>query len=167
MKVYTPKKIEYSFPNLQYLDNTVDFLQKRHDDALTMSTKLKESISQLDLNEEDNWFRNQLYDNLQTVIDENSDYDNIGNAYNDIIKYSGELISDPRLTGRLKSQKAFKEFTETIDKANMPDSFKRYYKDKNKYSYSDAIDSNGKFIEGKIYQILCKVVMIFTLKMLI
>ena len=31
--------------------------------------------------------------------------------YNDIIKYSGELISDPRLTGRLKSQKAFKEFT--------------------------------------------------------
>lgn len=152
MKSYEIVKTEDApLVDLNTLKNTFDNLQQKHDATIEATSKLKQSISQLDFNEQDEPFKNQLLYEIEDVIDKNNKYGNVSSAYDDIIKMSGDIISNPSVIGRLKANQQYKTFIDEIDKADMPDDYKDYFKENNQYYYKDKFDNKGNIIGGSTW----------------
>lgn len=152
MKSYEIVKTEDApLIDLNTLKNTYDNLQQKHDATIEAASKLKQSISQLDFNENDDAFKNQLIYNIEDVIDKNNQYGNVSSAYNDIIRMSGDIISSPSVIGRLKANQQYKAFIDEIDKSDMSDDYKDYFKENNQYYYEDKFDNKGNIIGGSTW----------------
>lgn len=152
MKSYEIVKTEDApLIDLNTLKNTYDNLQQKHDATIEAASKLKQSISQLDFNENDDAFKNQLIYNIEDVINKNNQYGNVSSAYNDIIRMSGDIISNPSVIGRLKANQQYKAFIDEIDKSDMSDDYKDYFKENNQYYYEDKFDNKGNIIGGSTW----------------
>lgn len=125
--------------------------QNRHDKAIEAENQLKATISALDFNEAEGEFRDQLYNQINTVVEQNSENGYMGNAYDDIIKLTGNIVSNPGINARLKAQQAYKAYQKSIDDSDLPDQYKQYYKAKNAYHYNDVYDKNGRIIGGSTW----------------
>ena len=134
--------------NLSAFEKAYEIRDKRHTAALEAQSNLKASLATLDLNEAENGYREQLYNQINNVIEQNSQNGYSHTAYDDIIRLTGDIISNPGLNARLKAQKEYQAYQDQIDKSTLPELYKEYYKAKNKYKYNDVYDSNGKVIGG-------------------
>lgn len=146
---YKYKDIEYVNPvDLQTVHSTLNNLETMHQEAVKTSSELKTAIANLDLNEAEEGFRQQLLNTIETTIDENTKYGNLAGAYDDIVKVQSDIASNPGLIGRLKAQQEYQKYQTAIDASDMPDNYKQYFKSKNPYYYQDTLDSKGNIVGG-------------------
>lgn len=133
--------------------NTLATITAGNREALQKQSELKTAIANMDLNEAEDGFRQQLFDDITTTIEDNSIAGNAYYALDDIIKKAGDIGSNPGLLGRLKAQQEYKKFNETLDarvlKGDINQDTANWAKAQNPYKYADKIDSNtGRVIGG-------------------
>lgn len=130
--------------------NTADKLEAGHLKAVEAASQLKTTIANLDMNEAEDSFKAGLLADIEKTIDDNIQYGNMYYALDDIIKKSGDILSNPAVIGRLNAQRDYKTFLENLDKRNdIPEYLKNMYRDSNvnPYYYEDKIE-NDKIIGG-------------------
>lgn len=134
--------------DLQTLNTAYSNLESMHQEAVKSSSELKNAIAQLQLNEREEGFRQQLVKSVEDTIDSNMNHGNLAGAYDDIIKLSGDIVASPALIGRLKAQQDYLTYQSKVDSMNLPDDYKEYFKEMNPYHYEDTYDRNGNIIGG-------------------
>lgn len=149
MKTYQNVRPQYVAPiDLQTLNTAYANLESMHQQAVQTSSELKNAIAQLQLNESEEPFRQQLVKSVEDTISQNMYHDNLAGAYDDIVKLSGDIVSNPALIGRLKAQQEYLNYQAKVDAMALPDDYKQYFKEKNPYHYTDTYDSSGRIIGG-------------------
>lgn len=130
--------------------NTLATITAGNKEALQKQSELRTAIANMDLNEAEDGFRQQLFDDITTTIEDNSIAGNAYYALDDIIKKAGDIGSNPGLLGRLKAQQAYKQFQAEVDaRKDLNDDTKAWAKAKNPYHYQDKIDeATGRVIGG-------------------
>lgn len=130
--------------------NTLATITAGNKEALQKQSELRTAIANMDLNEAEDGFRQQLFDDITTTIENNSVAGNAYYALDDIIKKAGDIGSNPGLLGRLKAQQAYKQFQADVDaRKDLNDDTKAWAKAKNPYRYQDKIDeATGRVIGG-------------------
>lgn len=138
--------------DLGIAQNTLATITAGNKEALQQQNALRTAIAEMDLNEAEDGFRQQLYDDITKTVEDNSIAGNAYYALDDIIKKSGDIASNPALLGRLKAQKEYKQFNETLDarvlKGDINQDTADWAKAMNPYKYQDKIDATGKVIGG-------------------
>ena len=139
--------------DLTTLGQTYNTLEQGHQEAVKASSDLEAAVAQLDMNEAEDGFKQQLINEIKTTVDENSIYGNSYGALDDIIAKAGDIQSDGRVIGRLRSQKAKKEYDAKVDAMAIPEGMKQMYKEENPYYYEDgAIDiTTGRVLPGELW----------------
>lgn len=150
MKTFQYNAREYVSPiDLSILSNTYNTLEQGHKEAVKAASDLEVTMANLDLNEAEAEWRQQKINQIKQTIDDNTIYGNSYGALDDIIATAGSLASDQGMIGRLQAQKDYKTFIENVDKSELPQDYKDFFKDKNPYYYQDKIDEKtGKVISG-------------------
>ena len=132
--------------------NTLATITAGNREALQKQSELRAAIANMDLNEAEDGFRQQLFDDISTTIEDNAIEGNAYYALDDIIKKQGDIASNPGLLGRLKAQQEYKKFNETLDARVLEGDINQdtadWAKAKNPYYYQDKIDETGKVIGG-------------------
>lgn len=143
-------KNEYVAPvTLETLGSTLNTLEEGHKEAIKTSSELKNTIANFDLNEqEDEWKQNKINE-IEQIVDNNTIYGNSYATLDNLIEQIGNITSDAGLKGRTEAQKDYKKFIESIENDNsLPQDYKDFFLDNNKYYYEDKYDKNGKIIGG-------------------
>lgn len=139
--------------NLETLGKSFDTLEQGHKEAVKTASDLSRTIASLNMNEKENDFKANLLNEIQTTIENNTIYGNSYAALDDIIEKSGDILSNPAVTGRLKAQQAYEEYNRNIDNnRDLTERDKLYFKEHNPYHYEDEITEDGKVLEGKAWQ---------------
>ena len=140
--------------DLNVLGNTYNTLEQGHKEAVKAASDLEVAVSNLDMNEAEDGFKQQLINEIKTTIDDNTIYGNSYGALDDLIMQAGNVASDGRVIGRLRSQAAKKEYDKKVDAMNIPDGMKQMYKEKNPYHYEDgSIDERtGRYLPGETWE---------------
>ena len=140
--------------DLTTLGKTFDTLEQGHQDAVKTASELKSVIASLDMNEAEDDFKQLLLDEIETTIDNNTIYGNSYAALDDIITKSGDIVSDGRVIGRLRSQAAKKEYDTKVDAMAIPDGMKEMYKEENPYIYIEGKtdERTGKTAPGELWK---------------
>ena len=129
--------------------NTLATITAGNKEALQRQSELRTAIANMDLNEAEDGFRQQLFDDITTTIEDNSIAGNAYYALDNIIKKAGDIGSNPGLLGRLKAQQAYKQFQAEVDaRKDLNDDTKAWAKAKNPYHYQDKVDDAGRVIGG-------------------
>lgn len=149
MQVFQPTNREYvPSVDLTTLGNTFNTLEQGHKDAVTAASSLKAAYAQLDLNPEEAAWRDAQIAQIQTTLDDNTNFGNAYGALDDIIAKQGDMMSDKELLTKLQANKDYKAYLDKIDKANLPETYKEYYRRNNKYNGQDQYDEKGNFKEN-------------------
>ena len=139
--------------DLTTLGNTYNTLEQGHQEAVKTASDLKTTVAALDMNEAEDGFKQQLVNEINTAIDENTLYGNSYGALDNLVAKAGDIASDPRVIGRLRSQQEYKNFQTKVDAMNMPEDYKSIYKEINPYHYEDTIDAiTGQVIGGNTWK---------------
>ena len=134
--------------DLQTLNNAYSNLQQRHDETIKATSELKAAVANLDLNEAEDGFKNQLVSDIQRTIDENTRHGNLASAYDNIIKLQGDIASNPALLSKLRAQQDYKQFITELDaRTDLPEHYKEYYKKINPYK-EGVYGDTGVWLKG-------------------
>lgn len=134
--------------NLEVLSNTLNARNTFHNEAVKASSELKQAIAQLNLNESEEGFRNQLIADVEKTLANNATMGDYAASYDDMIKLSGDIVANPALISKLKAQQEYETFIKQIDaRTDLPQHYKDYYKAQNKY-YEGEYDEAGNWIKG-------------------
>lgn len=154
MKTFNALHIPYVGPaNLEIVSNTYNTLEQGHKDSIQAASALKATISQLDLNDNENEWKQQQLNQVQAIVNNNTDNGNSIAALDDLIMANADILSGPGMIGRLKRQKAWKENNEKIDKMAIPEHYKQVFKELNPYGqYVDTFDKDGNIIESAAWK---------------
>ena len=132
--------------------NTADKLEAGHLKAVETASQLRTAIGSLDFNEKDAWLKDELLQGLEKTINDNIQYGNMYYALDELIATQGNIFSDPRVTGRLKSQQAYKAFINATNKrTDITEDEKEWLRELNPYHYEDNIGESGRILEGKTW----------------
>lgn len=146
------KIIDYTYVpkhNLKVIGQTYDYLQNRHDVAVAQESELKKQIGQLELNAQEDEFKQLLVNNVQSKINDAMIDDFKGYALDDIVVEAGNLMSDPRVLGRLRAQQQYKAYQDNLNaRTDLSEDYKNYYRQANTYHYEDKLDAAGNVIGG-------------------
>lgn len=142
---YTPRV------DLTTLGKSIDTLEQGHKEAIKTASALETAIANLDMNEAEDGFKQQLVNEIQNTIKENTLFGNSYGALDDLIMKQGNIASDGRVIGRLRSNAAKKEYDAKVDAMAIPDGMKQMYKDENPYYYvdGDVDEKTGKVKPGQ------------------
>lgn len=140
--------------DLTTLGNTFNTLEEGHQAAVKAASDLEIAVSQLDMNEAEDSFKEQLVNEIRNTIDNNTLYGNAYGALDNLVAKAGNIQSDGRVIGRLRNQKAKKEYDAKVDAMTIPDGMKQMYKEENPYYYEDgAIDiRTGRVLPGELWE---------------
>lgn len=153
MKTYQNVRPQYVAPiDLQTLNTAYANLESMHQQAVQTSSELKNAIAQLQLNESEEPFRQQLVKTVEDTISQNMYHDNLAGAYDDIVKLSGDIVSNPALIGRLKAQQEYLKYKAQIESSDIPEQYKENFKKLNPYYYQDFYDESGKITGGSKWE---------------
>lgn len=146
------KSVNYTYVpkhNLEVIGQTYDYLQQRHDAAVVQESELKKQIGQLELNAQEDEFKQLLVNNVQSKIDAAMVDDFKGYVLDDIVAEAGNIMSDPRVLGRLRAQQQYKTYHANLDaRTDLSEDYKNYYRQMNTYHYKDKKDAAGNIIGG-------------------
>lgn len=142
---YTPRV------DLTTLGKSIDTLEQGHKEAIKTASALEIAVANLDMNEAEDGFKQQLVNEIQNTIKENTLFGNSYGALDDLIMKQGNIASDGRVIGRLRSNAAKKEYDAKVDAMAIPDGMKQMYKDENPYYYvdGDVDEKTGKVKPGQ------------------
>lgn len=140
--------------DLTTLGKTFDTLEQGHQNAVKAASDLRTTIAGLDMNEADDDFKQQLINEIETTIDNNTVYGNSYAALDDLIAKTGDIASDGRVIGRLRSQAAKKEYDAKVDAMAIPEGMKQMYKEENPYYYveGETNERTGKTAPGELWK---------------
>lgn len=140
--------------DLTTLGNTFNTLEEGHQAAVKAASDLEIAVSQLDMNEAEDGFKEHLINEIKDTIDSNTLYGNAYGALDNLVAQAGNIRSDGRVIGRLRNQKAKKEYDAKIDAMAIPDGMKQMYKEENPYYYEDgSIDERtGRTLPGELWK---------------
>lgn len=140
--------------DLNTLGQTFSTLEQGHKEAVKAASDLETVVSNLNMNEAEDGFKQQLINEIQNTIDENTIYGNSYAALDNLILKAGSIASDGRVTGRLRSQAAKEKYDAKVDAMAITDGMKQMYKETNPYYYEDGeLDKRtGKYLPGKLWQ---------------
>lgn len=140
--------------DLATLGKSIDTLEQGHKEAIKTASALETAVANLDMNEAEDGFKQQLVSEIQNTIKENTLFGNSYGALDDLIMKQGNIASDGRVIGRLRSNAAKKEYDAKVDAMAIPDGMKQMYKDENPYYYVDGdIDKRtGKVKPGQKWE---------------
>lgn len=146
------KSIDYNYVpkhNLEVIGQTYDYLQQRHDAAVAQESALKKQIGELELNAQEDEFKQMLVNNIESKIQDAVIGDFKGYALDEIIAEAGNLASDPRVIGRLRAQQQYKTYQDNLNaRTDLSEDYKNYYRQVNTYHYEDKLDAAGNIIGG-------------------
>ena len=114
---YTPRV------DLTTLGKSIDTLEQGHKEAIKTASALETAIANLDMNEAEDGFKQQLVSEIQNTIKENTLFGNSYGALDDLIMKQGNIASDGRVIGRLRSNAAKKEIRKLL-KTRYGDTYK-------------------------------------------
>nr|DAM37521.1 MAG TPA: hypothetical protein [Crassvirales sp.] len=145
---YTPRV------DLATLGKSIDTLEQGHKEAIKTASALETAVANLDMNEAEDGFKQQLVGEIQNTIKENTLFGNSYGALDDLIMKQGNIASDGRVIGRLRSNAAKKEYDAKVDAMAIPDGMKQMYKDENPYYYvdGDVDERTGKVKPGQKWE---------------
>lgn len=140
--------------DLQTLGSTFNTLEQGHQAAIKASSDLETAVANLDMNEAEDGFKEQLISEIRNTIDSNTIYGNSYAALDNLVAQTGDIASDGRILGRLRNQRAKKEYDAKVDAMRIPDGMKEMYKEENPYYYKDGeIDKRtGRIKPGEKWQ---------------
>lgn len=126
--IFTPQQVDMSL-----LARSLDKIEEREEKLANQRLALGEAFSKakelLPDNEETNQYiidnQNRIRDNINAMV-------NIGDyagAINSARSLAGEFISSPEYNARVKEHKSRKEWIEQLDRSNVDNYIKEYYKD--------------------------------------
>lgn len=140
--------------DLTTLGKTFDTLEQGHQDAVKAASDLRTAVASLDMNEADDDFKQQLINEIETTIDNNTIYGNSYAALDDLVAKTGDIASDGRVIGRLRNQAAKKEYDAKVDAMAIPEGMKQMYKEENPYYYIEGKtdERTGKTAPGELWK---------------
>lgn len=140
--------------DLATLGKSIDTLEQGHKEAIKTASALETAVANLDMNEAEDGFKQQLVSEIQNTIKENTLFGNSYGALDDLIMKQGNIASDGRVIGRLRSNAAKKEYDAKVDAMAIPDGMKQMYKDENPYYYvdGDVDERTGKVKPGQKWE---------------
>ena len=125
---FTPKQVDMSL-----LARSLDKIEEREEKLANQRLALGEAFSKarelLPDNEETNQYitdnQNRIRDNINAMVNA-GDY---AGALNSARRLAGDFISSPEYNARVKEHKSRKEWVEQLDRSNVDNYIKEYYKD--------------------------------------
>lgn len=140
--------------DLQTLGSTFNTLEEGHQAAVKAASDLEAAVAQMDMNEAEDDFKQQLISEIRDTIDQNTLYGNSYGALDNLVQQAGNIQSDGRVIGRLRNQAAKKEYDAKVDAMAIPDGMKQMYKEQNPYYYEDGgVDAKtGRVLPGELWK---------------
>ena len=138
--------------DLGTLERTYNKLEEGHQQTIGLASAYKTQLASLDLNAEEDAWRQEKIAQIDNAINNNLVYGNAYTAMDDVMKEIGDIASDPGMIGRIRAQKQYTDWLTKLDESKLPQDYKNYYKEVNKYHYEDIRDANGKVIGGTDWQ---------------
>lgn len=136
--------------DLKTLGDTFNTLEKGHQEAVKAESELKTAIGNLPMNEQEEYYKDMLVQDIKTTVDNNTIYGNKYGALDDLTLKIGDIMANPDVRGRIEAQERYTKYMDTIDSFDIPESYKNMYRELNKYTpYKDRQIVNGEVIEGK------------------
>lgn len=135
--------------DLGIMQNTLATITAGNKEALQKQSELRAAIAKLDLNEAEDGYKQQLYDDITKTIDDNAIEGNAYFALDDIIKKAGDIHSNQGLIGRINAQQAYKTFEEELKQRVLKNDISQdtadWAKELNPYHYEDTykVDEQG------------------------
>ena len=124
---------------INLLERTIINNNEQNRLAQQASIELSSAINALDLNEQDQYIKNDLYNELETMTNNvlQSYGGNIKYAMQDISNMSKKIISDPNIAGRIDSNRRHREYIENIkSRDDINDDVKQMIIEKNPYTFT-------------------------------
>ena len=135
--------------DLDTVSNVYNTLQQRHDQAVIQESAIKKAIGDLQLNAQEDEFKQKLADRIDTVVQAEMIDGFKGYALNELIEEQGNIFSDPQIIGRLRAQQEYKTYQENLNnRKDLSEDKKNYFREINHYYYKDKYDATGKAIGG-------------------
>lgn len=139
--------------NLDKLGQAYDTLEQGHLQTIDTASAVASELAKLDLNEEEDAWRQEQVNKIRSAVTDNTQYGNAYAALDDVISANGSIMSDPGMIGRLRAQQDYKQYIDKLDKrTDLPEDYKNFYKEVNKYNYKDVKDDKGNIIGGTKWQ---------------
>ncbi len=141
--------------DLGIMQNTLATITAGNKEALQRQSELQTAIANLDLNEAEDGYKQQLYDDISKTIDDNSVEGNAYYALNKLIETQGNIGKNQSLIGRLKAQEAYKKYQAELDERALRGDISfdtaAWAKEMNPYHYKDTykLDENGNPVVGE------------------
>lgn len=147
---YTPTFRQQVNPiDLNVLARTYNTLEQGHQQAIQTKSQIDAQLTQLDLNEAEDAWRQEQLNKVRNALTENMQYGNAYSSLDDIVGTYGDITSSPGMIGRLRAQQDYKAYMDNLDKrTDLSEDYKNYYRAVNKYNYQDITDKNGNVIGG-------------------
>lgn len=147
---YTPTFRQQVNPiDLNVLARTYNTLEQGHQQAIQTKSQIDAQLTQLDLNEAEDAWRQEQLNKVRNALTENMQYGNAYSSLDDIVGTYGDITSNPGMIGRLRAQQDYKAYMDNLDKrTDLSEDYKNYYRAVNKYNYQDITDKNGNVIGG-------------------
>lgn len=135
--------------DLDTVSNVYNTLQQRHDQAVIQESAVKKAIGNLQLNAQEDEFKQKLADRIDTVVQAEMIDGFKGYALNELIEEQGNIFSDPQVIGRLRAQQEYKTYQDNLNnRKDLSEDKKNYFREINHYYYEDKYDATGKIIGG-------------------
>ena len=139
--------------NLDTLGRAYDTLEQGHLRTIETASAVEGELAKLDLNEAEDAWRQEQVAKIRSAVTDNTQYGNAYGALDNVIRTNGAIMSDPGMIGRLRAQQDYKQYIDKLDKrTDIPEDYKAYYKEMNKYNYKDITDDKGNIIGGSKWQ---------------
>lgn len=115
------------------------YANEQNEKAQQASTDLMAAINQLDINEDYRYVKDELFNNLDSLI--NSTLQNYGGnlryAINDIQSMSRDVLKSPKITGLVETNQQYKKWKAEIEgRKDISDDIKQMTIEKNPYNFS-------------------------------
>lgn len=134
--------------DLDAVERTYRRLEDAHQQTINNLSTSKAAIAALDLNKDEDPWRQEQIAKLDNAMSDMYLYGNAYVAADELNKMIGDIASDPGMIGRVRAQQQYKTWEANLDKSNLNDKQKAYFKAMNKYHYEDIRDDTGKVIGG-------------------
>lgn len=150
--VFTPIEFRPVEQDYSILERAMAKQEERKQKALAQQANIKAAISQVELDEsEDEWKQNYI-NNIDNQIKNAAAVGDYAGALETATMIAGNVANDPALVGRERYNKERKNFLNQLEEKRSKglisdDSYERAIA-QNKYNYHDITDDSGKIVGG-------------------
>lgn len=157
--VFTPSKYQFQTADIGILERSLAQREARMEKAVQAKANKDKIFAELSskMNPKESQFILDYQKEIDDKLNDSYDSGDYGKVYRDATTLGAESLKDPRVLGRIRSQQAWEEVKKTnetrvANKKVSQNALDWYNKTYGQYSYKDAIDDNGNYIEAPIWK---------------